>query len=192
MEMCYIGGAIIICHVVYTTKKVWYGNLLYSTCVILHPCYILKKGDVATSYIAHVWYNIPAIYHKKVWYRNMLYAQAMKGIERCRKRCANQAVFLGPVVGGGRVAGSTMHLQAICCSGRTVVLSAAAHWTSHCWRPAAALCAAGAGTTHMWLSIGQGILGTQRSSSDSHWSDPFRIWVVACKIKCQGKNEKWK
>ena len=35
---------------------------------------------------------------------------------------ANQAVFLGPVVGGGRVAGSAMHLLLIRCGGRTVVL----------------------------------------------------------------------
>ena len=38
-----------------------------------------------------------------------------------------QAVFLGPVVGDGRVAGSTMCLPLISCGGRTVVLRAAAH-----------------------------------------------------------------
>ena len=40
-----------------------------------------------------------------------------------KKSCAYQAIFLGPVVGGGRVAGSTMHLQLILSGGRTVVPS---------------------------------------------------------------------
>ena len=50
----------------------------------------------------------------------------MPSYESSRNSCANQAVFLGPIVGGGRVAGSTMDLPLIRCSGRTVVLRAAA------------------------------------------------------------------
>ena len=42
-------------------------------------------------------------------------------------KAVQKAVFLGPVVGGGRVAGSTMHLPLIRCGGRTAVLRAAAH-----------------------------------------------------------------
>ena len=44
--------------------------------------------------------------------------------ESCRKSCANQALFLGPVVCGWRVAGSAMHLPLIRCCGRTVVQQA--------------------------------------------------------------------
>ena len=35
--------------------------------------------------------------------------------ESGRISCANQALFLGPVVGSGRVAGSAMHLPLIRC-----------------------------------------------------------------------------
>ena len=69
----------------------------------------------------------------------MLYAM----LRKLQESFANQAVFLGPVVGGGLVAGSTMHLPLICYCGRTEVLLAAAQWTSHCRWPAAALRAAG-------------------------------------------------
>ena len=44
-----------------------------------------------------------------------------------REGFGNQAVFLGPVLGSRRVAGSAMNLPLIRCGGRTVVLRAAAH-----------------------------------------------------------------
>ena len=47
----------------------------------------------------------------------------MPSYESCRKSCANQAVFLGPLEGGGRVAGSTMHLQLIRCCGASRSIS---------------------------------------------------------------------
>ena len=50
----------------------------------------------------------------------MLYA-------KLKKSCENQAVFQGHAVGGGRVAGSAMHLLLIRCGNLTMVLSAAAH-----------------------------------------------------------------
>ena len=50
----------------------------------------------------------------------MLYCY-MPSYESSRKSCANQTVFLDPVVGGGRVAGSAMNLPLISCGGRTVV-----------------------------------------------------------------------
>ena len=43
----------------------------------------------------------------------------------CKSGCISSQI-LGPVVGGGRVAGSAMHLLLIRCCGQTVVLRAAA------------------------------------------------------------------
>ena len=43
----------------------------------------------------------------------------------------------------------------------------------------------------MWLSV-QGILVASRAAPIEMWSDPYRIWVVTCKIRSQGKKEKWK
>ena len=148
---CYISFA--MCYI--PQKRCDMAHVWYSTPAIFH-----KRSDMAACYIAHVWYknpdiyhkNVviwqpaiyhldPAIYHTKVWYGNILYA--MPRYESSRKSCANQDVFLGPVVGDGRVAVSTMHLPLIPCCGRTVVFRAAAHWTSNCGWPVAALRAAG-------------------------------------------------
>ena len=66
----------------------------------------------------------------------------MPSYESGRKNCANQAVFLGPVVGNGRVAGSNSPAADLLLwldSGAR----AAAHWTSHRGWPAAALREAG-------------------------------------------------
>ena len=41
--------------------------------------------------------------------------------ESGRKSCANQTSFLSPVVSGGQVAGSAMHLLLLHCGGRTVM-----------------------------------------------------------------------
>ena len=49
----------------------------------------------------------------------------MPSYETGRKSCAIQAAFLGPVVGGGRMAGTARQhndLQLIRCCGQTVVL----------------------------------------------------------------------
>ena len=84
-------------------------NLLYNTCVILHPCYITLKG-VILQFLSACYIPCYMICYLTCY-------------ESCRKSCANQASFLGPFVGGGRVAaaGSAMHLQLIRCGGRTVV-----------------------------------------------------------------------
>ena len=61
-------------------------NLICNTCVIQHPCYITLEGVI--------WQCLLTCY--------------MPCYESGRKSCANQALFLGPIVGGRQVAGSAL------------------------------------------------------------------------------------